>query len=93
MKSIISNERFCLVCGSPMNIHKHHIYEGSGRRKLSEQYGCWCYLCARHHNMSNQGVHFNKVLDLKLKQQCQKAFEWNHTRDDFIKIFGRNYLD
>jgi len=93
-KSIISNERYCLVCGSPINIHKHHIYEGTGRRKISEKWGCWCYLCARHHNMSNEGVHFNKTLDLKLKQQCQKAWEYQYgSREEFIESFGKNYLD
>ena len=92
-KSIISNERVCLVCGTPLNLHKHHIYEGTGRRKKSELYGCWCYLCARHHNMSDFGVHFNKVLDTKLKQQCQKAWEYQFgDREEFIKTFGRNYL-
>ena len=92
-KSIISNERFCLVCGTTMNLHKHHIYEGVGRRKLSEKYGCWCFLCARHHNMSNEGVHFNKVLNIKLKQQCQKAWEYKYgDREDFIKVFGKSYL-
>ena len=92
-KSIISNEKFCLICGTPYNLHKHHIFEGTGRRKLSEKYGCWCYLCARHHNMSNEGVHFNKLLDTSLKQQCQKAWEYSlGTRDEFIMLFGRNYL-
>ena len=92
-KSIISNERYCLVCGTPMNLHKHHIYEGNGRRSLSEKWGAWCYLCPRHHNMSNQGVHFNKTLDLKLKQQCQKAWEFKFgTREEFIKTFNKSYL-
>lgn len=91
-RSIISNERFCLVCGNQINLHRHHIYEGTGRRKLSEKWGCWCFLCHRHHNMSNEGVHFNKTLDLKLKKLGQKAFEWNHSREEFIKTFGKSYL-
>ena len=92
-KSLISNERFCLVCGTPINLHKHHIYEGRGRRQLSEKWGAWCFLCPRHHNMSNEGVHFNKTLDLKLKQKCQEAFEFQiGTREEFIKIFGKSYL-
>ena len=92
-KSIISNERQCLVCGLPYNLHRHHIFFGAANRKLSEQYGCWVYLCARHHNMSNKGVHFNKELDTKLKQTAQKAWEYqNGSREDFIKVFGRNYL-
>lgn len=91
-KSIISNERVCLVCGTPYNLHRHHIYYGTANRKQSEKYGCWCYLCAYHHNMSNEGVHFDKVLDLKLKEICQQAFERASTREKFMQIFGRNYL-
>lgn len=93
-KSIISNEPECLICGTTFNLHRHHIFFGHGYRGLSEKWGCWVYLCARHHNMSNKGVHFNKALDLKLKQQAQKAWEYQHgSREDFMRIFGRNYLD
>lgn len=93
-KSIISNEKVCIVCGTPFNLHRHHIYAGTGRRQISERYGCWVYLCARHHNASNAGVHFNKKLDIKLKQTAQKAWEYqNGSREDFIKTFGRNYID
>lgn len=92
MRSILSNERECLVCGAPYHLHKHHIFYGTANRKLSEKYGCWCYLCARHHNMSNQGVHSNKVLDNKLKQEAQRAFEKAYPNEDFLSIFGRNYL-
>lgn len=92
-ESIMSNERECYLCKTPLNLHKHHIFEGVGRRQLSEDYGCWVYLCARHHNMSNQGVHFNKTLDLRLKQECQRRWEGKHgTRADFIRIFGASYL-
>lgn len=90
MKSIISSEVECLVCKSP-HVHKHHIYAGS-RRKLSEEYGCWCFLCPRHHNMSDSGVHFDTVLDLKLKKLCQELFEEDHSREEFISIFGKSYL-
>ena len=93
MKSIVSNERECLVCGMTEDLHKHHIYEGIGRRKLSEVFGCWCYLCGRHHNLSQIGVHFNPDLDLKIKRLCQEKWEEEFgNREDFIKIFGRSYL-
>lgn len=92
MQSIISNERECLVCGSTYNLHKHHIFFGSANRKLSEKYGCWCYLCARHHNMSNEGVHFNKPLDTKLKEYTQRKFNEVYPDLDFMRIFGKNYL-
>lgn len=92
MRSIVDNEQQCLVCGSTYNLHKHHIFFGSANRKLSEKYGCWCYLCARHHNMSNEGVHFNKPLDTKLKQYTQKKFNEVYPDLDFMQIFGKNYL-
>lgn len=92
MRSIVSNDRQCLVCGNTYNLHKHHIYYGTGNRQLSEKYGCWCYLCARHHNMSSEGVHFNKTLDTKLKQHTQKRFNEVYPELDFMRIFGKNYL-
>lgn len=92
MKSILSNERECYICGSPVDLHKHHIYGGSGRRQVSEREGCWVYLCANHHNMSSEGVHFNKELDTSLKQDCQLRWEQLHEHDLFTQTFGRNYL-
>lgn len=93
MKSILSNERECYVCGYTETLNRHHIYAGVSNRKQSEKYGCWVYLCARHHNMSDVGVHFNKALDTELKQTCQKEWEKrNGTREDFIRTFGRSYL-
>jgi len=92
MKSIIQNEKQCFVCGTEYNLHEHHIYEGTGRRKQSEKYGMKVWLCGRHHNLSNEGVHFNKELDLRLKRIAQRKFEETHTRDEFISSFSRNYL-
>ena len=91
-KSIISNEKKCLVCGKRTSINKHHIFAGNPNRQHSEHYGCWCYLCYEHHHGSVHGVHFNKELDLKIKQLAQKKFEETHSREEFIRIFGKNYL-
>ena len=32
-------------------------------------------------------------LDLFLKKICQQMYERNHTRADFMKLIGRNYLE
>lgn len=93
-KSIISNERRCIVCGTIFNLHRHHIFYGTANRRLSEKHGCWCYLCGYHHNLSAKGVHFNKSLDDGLKRLTQERLEaqgW--TREQFMDTFGRNYLD
>lgn len=92
MKSIIQDKKECIVCGS-WNVEEHHIYFGVAKRKLSEEYGLKVWLCPTHHRLTN-GVHGKNghKLDTELKQLGQKAFEWNHTREKFIKTFGRNYL-
>lgn len=92
-KSIMTNDlEHCIVCGTSNNIHIHHCIYGSAKRKLSDKYGLIVPLCANHHNMSKNGVHFNKLLDTKMKQFAQKKFEEAFPDLDFIKIFGKNYL-
>ena len=79
------------MCHRVSDLHEHHIF-GAANRKLSEKYGLKIWLCPEHHNMSDAGIHFNKALDLQIKQIAQREFEDSHTRDDFMRIFGRNYL-
>lgn len=92
MKSIIQDRKECIVCGS-WNVEDHHIYFGVAKRKLSEDYGLKVWLCPSHHRGTN-GVHGRDghKLDQELKQLGQKAFEWKHTREEFIERFGKNYL-
>ena len=93
VKSIMSNVPVCLICKAEYPLHRHHVYGGHGRREKSERYGCWVYLCPKHHNMSAQGVHFNKKLDTWLKRECQARWEKQYgDRDKFIEEFGRSYL-
>lgn len=92
-KSIISNERVCHFCGTPLNLHKHHIFHGAGRRKTSEEDGCWCYLCAAHHNLSDWGVHQDHMADTALKRECQRKWEEVYgDREAFIRRYGISYL-
>lgn len=91
-KSILQSERYCYVCGARSGLHTHHCYAGVANRAQSEKYGFKVYLCARHHNLSEYGVHFDNGLDLRLKRKCQRAFERTHSREEFIKIIGKNYL-
>lgn len=93
MKSVIQKEKKCFVCGTSIDLHDHHIFFGSANRKQSEKYGMKLWLCGYHHNMSGEGVHFNKLLDVRLKQMAQEYFEEHiGTRDDFRWIFGKSWL-
>lgn len=84
-------QKTCWVCGTTQNIHKHHIF-GGPNRKISEKHGMTVNLCMEHHT-GNCGVHFNKTLDLQLKQMAQKNFETLFGHDEFMKVIRRNYLD
>ena len=90
MKSILQDDEVCFICGKPQT-HLHHIFMGANR-KNSDKYGFTVYLCPYHHNMSKEGVHFNRELDIQLKMMCQEKFEETHTREEFMKIIGKNYL-
>ena len=90
-KSLIQEKKECFFCGSPY-VEKHHIYAGYANRKLSEENGCWCWLCVRHHTTS-EGVHRNRKMDLVLKKLCQQEFEKRiGDRDVFRHTFGKSFL-
>lgn len=91
-KSIIQSEKCCFVCETTLNLHEHHIFFGTSNRKNSEKYGLKVWLCYHHHNGSNEGVHFNKALDTRLKQYGQEIFNEKYPELSFREIFGKNYL-
>lgn len=85
----------CYFCGSTEQLHRHHIFSGTSNRKNSELYkdACVVWLCYKHHNGSNAGVHFNRLADISLKQDAQKYFEQNiGTREQFRQIFGKSFI-
>lgn len=94
MDSILQTEKVCYITGQTNNLHRHHIFAG-GRRKISEENGFVVYLAGWLHNQSNEGVHGKNghELDLMLKRHCQMAYEKDHSREEFIRLIGKNYLD
>ena len=97
MKSIVQeNKENCFICGKNAKsdywgLDEHHCYGGKNRQ-LSEKYGLKVYIC--HNECHLNGVHKNADLDKALKAKVQKIameyYKWN--TDDFIRIFGKNYL-
>lgn len=93
-KSIIQSEKECYVCGTTQWLEEHHIFEGTANRKLSEKYGLKIWLCHRHHNEVPDGIHFDEQMRERIKQKAQKIFmqKKGKTIEEFIQIFGKNYL-
>lgn len=94
MKSIIQNKKECYVCKTTFNLHLHHIYFGVANRSVSDKNGFVVYLCQYHHE-SNFGVHgkYGNELNRELKRICQTKYEKNHTRNEFMNLIGRNFID
>lgn len=94
----MNGNRQCFLCGrndSKDPLDRHHCFGGALKRK-SEKYGLLVDLC--HHDchiFGAEAVHNNKENRLKVQRWAQrKAMReqgWN--TDDFIREFGRNYLE
>ena len=95
VNSILQSERVCYITSRTDHLHEHHIY-GGANRKVSEANGFKVWLTYDMHNGNNPAaVHNNpnQGWDLKLKQDCQRKYEETHSRSDFMKLVGRNYLE
>lgn len=74
-----------------MGLETHHVFYGR-YRKDADKHGLVVRLCASCHR-GNDGVHFNTALDLRLKAVAQERFESIYGHDEFMRIFGKNYLE
>ena len=81
----------CFLCGIRCKTHKHHIFDGPNRR-LSEKDGLIVYLCPSCHNLGRVNVHNNIKLRRTLQKMGQQEYEKTHTREEFVKRYGKNYL-
>lgn len=80
--------RECYLCGKRDNLEVHHLLCGSQRAK-AEEYGLTIDLCHKCHMKVQQSpalMKWSRVLG-------QKMFEQKYSREDFVKEFGRNYLE
>ena len=93
-KSIMGSRKgWCYLCDKQGPTEEHHIFGGPNRR-LSEEYGLKVDLCRECHQTGAAAVHRNKETMQMLHELGQQAFENQiGSRDGFMKIFGRNYIE
>ena len=84
---LTDNLDYCFVCGQPRDA-LHEVFEGASRVN-SMKNGMVIPICYKHHSM----IHKNRQFSLYYKILCQTKFEESHSREEFIKIFKRNYKD
>lgn len=89
----------CYLCMKEGNyrihpvVHEHHVYFGTGNRKISEEEGFKVFLCPEHHTLGSEAVHNNPKNAEILYKDCQRAYEKNHTRQQFYDLIGKYYLE
>ena len=74
------------------NIQKHHVFLGHGLREISEANGFTVYLCPWHHTDGPNAVHRNKDANRLVQAATQARYEVTHTREEFMALIGRNYI-
>lgn len=86
----------CMKLNDDYRLHtyleEHHVIPGAAGRRISEEYGLKVYLCMPHHRGSAAAVHQNHDNMLLIQRDAQKAFERSRTREDWMRIVGRNYM-
>ena len=90
-------QRSCWLCGRNGNadpLDRHHIF-GGARRKLSEKYGLVVDLC--HHDchlFGAEAAHRSRETMQALHEYGQRLCMERHgmSREEFMLIFGKNYL-
>lgn len=91
--------RTCFLCKRTETaynrLERHHIF-GNAYRDKSEHYGLVVYLCGeRCHRLGRLSAHQNsEVTDYLHKYGQKKAMtEQGWSKEEFMEIFGRNYLE
>jgi hypothetical protein len=86
--SIITKELdICYMCNTTKKEDLHELIEGKNRQ-LSMKYGLVIPICRKCHiKVTN-----DKTLQEKLHKVAQKKFKNHYKNENFVQIFGKNYL-
>ena len=86
--------RRCFLCGRSGRMELHHIFGGALRKK-SDRMGLVVDLCPACHNQPPNGAHFNPAVMQQLHTYGQRLamYQNNWTKQDFIREFGKNYME
>ena len=77
----------CIICNKPKN-DLHEVLYGSNRLN-SIKYGYVIPVCRNCHIWLHKDHNFT----LFWVRKCQRHFELDHDREEWLKIFKKNYLD
>ena len=87
-----TESHFCFFCGRFGDTVRHEPFNGVGRRELCKEDGIFFNLCPACHKWEHEGGGLIFESGATLPQLGQMAYERNHTREEFMKRYGKNYL-
>lgn len=79
---------YCYICEG-IAVEYHEPLMGNKYKKLSLKYGLSIPVCRKCHKKMHDFAEFNK----KYQKIMQTDFEKKYSHSEFMKVFGRNYLD
>lgn len=77
----------CCHCESKLSVAKNEVFEGACRQR-SMKMGMVAPFCRHCHDRFHNDIMFN----LHYKVLFENEFLKTHTREEFIKIFGQDYI-
>ena len=88
--SVFSNDtKKCYLCDSKYKLTWHEIYSGRNRQN-SMKYGLCLRMCLNCHSREQENSQFNDYWHRQGQLYWEEFFG---SREEFIKVFRRNYLD
>ena len=89
--SKIQSDKVCYLTGRHDNLVRHHCLYGTHQRRKAEQDGLWVWLNAYEHRYIHDTIEGRPILH-ELQKEAQRVYEREHTREEFIKRYGKTYL-
>lgn len=87
VKSKMQEKAECFFCHRPDGLERHHALHGRGIRQLAEADGLWVWLCFKHHRL----LHDKNEGDRELQRLAQETYLKDHSREEFLRRYGRYY--
>ena len=84
----------CWLCGNYEELERHHIFPGRALRPLSEKYNATVDLCPWCHRIDRDAVHNSRETRKIVQDYGQRKVmrEQGWTAEQFLAVFGKNYL-
>lgn len=84
----------CAFCGKEhVEVVRHEIFQGHGRREKCKKYGLWITVCPLCHSYIHNNPKDKRVMELDEQAQHQAMEKYGWSVQDFRDHFGKSYVD